>query len=47
VSGQAGGPFDGSAKVREFGGNVGADGSLEGDDVVENAQGKRMQLIQS
>jgi hypothetical protein len=37
--GQAGGPFDGFAEVGEFGGDVGADAGLEGDDVVQDAQG--------
>ena len=36
---EAGGPFDGFAEAGEFGGDIGADGGLERDDVVEDAEG--------
>ena len=38
-SGEAGGPFDGFAEVRQLGSDVGAEGGLEGDDVTQNAEG--------
>jgi hypothetical protein len=37
-SGQAGSPFGGLAEVGNLGGDIGANGGLEGDDIVQNAQ---------
>jgi hypothetical protein len=39
MSWQAGGPLGGFAEVGELGGDVGANGGLERDDVVQNTQG--------
>ncbi len=36
--GLAGGPFGGLAEERELGGDVGADGVLEGDDFVQDPE---------
>jgi len=39
LASEAGGPLGGFADVRKLGGDVGANGGLEGDDVVQDAEG--------